>query len=99
MAWYTHLAAIMNATARTKGNMKTSLAIRRSIHVQWQEAQWACAIRKKPACAQRSGREWQHAAAVAGFLLLCWSAPAQTLINIDFGVGPQSAKVGPAATG
>jgi len=88
----------MNATARKKGKMKRSLAVRRSIGIQWEETHWACAIRKKPSVARRSSRDREHAAAMVALISWRRNAPAQTLINVDFGVGTQSAKVGPAAT-
>src|SRR5881409_3084753 len=88
----------MNVTVRKKGNMKTSLPIRRGIEVKWHDARWTCVIRRRGV-----GREVtplaSAAAAIISSLLLCCSAHAQTLINVDFGVGTQSGKIGPAATG
>lgn len=68
----------------------------RSIDIQWHQTQWPGAMRKREALLCRQ-RRWFCTAALSA-LFLC-TAQGQTLINVDFGVGAKSAKVGPAATG
>src|SRR5688572_27898298 len=93
----------------------TSLRRFKSLELHWQETEWPCEVQYKQVDSprdcpepQRARRQrlirqrpwrWRFAAMLFVLLTFCGVARAQMLVNVDFGVGRESLKIGPAAIG